>query len=252
MNRRSLARSTLLLLITMAPGRAQADEPMAEPSDAELATFVNELAPILIGAVADKPSDPASSALCQPPSPDAATLAEFQAFGTPGEVMMSIIELGALADAEADPLYVSASAIVFPDGRVRWYEMTVVPWTFGEHQARMRSRGAAVPAAAPQLAAAVAQLVEALAQPGCPLSPLTVEDMAALPEPFRVVPEGLERRLRRACDAAAGDAGGWAPQIGTLDVVLQVGETYVKLGTMLEVEDGRLRMVSVNMREVRP
>ena len=115
----------------------------------------------MAGAVADKPSDPASSALCQPPSPDAATLAEFQAFGTPGEVMMSIIELGALADAEADPLYVSASAIVFPDGRVRWYEMTVVPWTFGEHQERMRSRGAAVPAAAPQLAAAVAQLVEA-------------------------------------------------------------------------------------------
>lgn len=217
----------------------------SDPRDAAFAAFVLDAARAIESTARGQPHDPRwdepgmGDDLRRAQPDNAVALAPLGAW----TVVVTSLEVEAIAASAGGTGYVRSSVLVFPDGRVRWLSMSarVQPTVFVRPTAGLEL-------AAPALSGEVARMVEALGAPTCALPTASMAELATLPA-----------ALTRGANAAAEMPGAcrtvanlgptvWQPRFDDVTVVVTGNGRWVALRSGFDVSGGRVTLSSVRAR----
>lgn len=220
------------------------------PADGPLVQFtimMGEVTRNIVAAATGQPTDPMWNEVggggdgINTTSPE--TLAEIEALGGTVEVMLTVLELEAVAnDTAGGPHYLRTMVAVDSTENVYLVEASL---RTGEIHVTADEGLAQI---APPLAGAVNWLVGNLGSADCAVPLLSELDLTAYPEDFRDEISLGQEALSVLCAQMNGLVGNWLPRVDDVTVIARVGDEIHLLRSGFEFNDGHLSLTRVRFR----
>ncbi len=237
----------VLALALVSASDAKRRKATADPREAAFVAIVTEASDAIATAARGGEVDPKwtwGTAAFGIATTEPAVAEQLAGLGDELQIVMTVLEIEGAAGDATGPGYLRGSAVVFPDGRLRW----LVPSFRSENPSLGATPGLAL--AAPGLAAGAAIQAEALAEPACPLTLLTRAEVdhipAALADALRMDPT----QLQRTCEIVSPRAIVWKPKVDDITVLVKAGDSHVALRSSFVVDGDRLLLDEVRVRAV--
>jgi hypothetical protein len=246
--RTALLASALILAAAVVPeAEAMKRKAESDPRDLALAALIAEASAAITTAAQGGEVDPAwtwETDAFGIGTTEPAVAQQLAELGGEPEIVMTVLEIEGAAGDATGPGYLRGSAVVFPNGTVRW----LAPSFRAENPALGPTSGLAE--AAPALVGAAARQAEALAGPACDLALLTPAEVAHIPATLASQLPMDPVKLQRTCEEVAPRGIVWKPKVDDITVLVRVGEHHVALRSSFVVDGDRLLLDAVRIQAV--